>query len=161
MVLQSCQQLQLRLPFFSPIRTDPDRTQTGFSATQRAQQVSNSPQNLPPLQPNSRHLSKPRPCIFHTQRQKVPFLRSRACRQRQVRCLIASDDRFAEYYKSALTSPIISVVIPVFNEVESISLVLEKVASALQRRGFTYEILCVDDGSTDGKSSTTSSTPFC
>jgi hypothetical protein len=160
MVLQSCQQLQLRLPFFSSIRTDPDRTHAGLSATQRAQQVSNLSQNISPLQLNARHLSKARPFTFHHQLQKIPFLRSRACRQRQVRCLIASDDRFAEYYKSALTSPIISVVIPVFNEVESISLLLEKVASALQRRGFTYEILCVDDGSTDGKSAPTSSTPF-
>ncbi|GAQ82612.1 dolichol-phosphate mannosyltransferase [Klebsormidium nitens] len=43
-----------------------------------------------------------------------------------------------------------SVVIPVFNEVQSIGVLVDRVASVLQRRGYTYEILCIDDGSTDG-----------
>lgn len=47
-------------------------------------------------------------------------------------------------------APCLSVVIPVFNEVESIDLLCEKLHAALSSIGRSYEIILVDDGSTDG-----------
>jgi glycosyltransferase involved in cell wall biosynthesis len=44
----------------------------------------------------------------------------------------------------------VSVVIPVYNEVESIPHLLEAIAQVLRREGLVYEIVVVDDGSTDG-----------
>jgi glycosyltransferase involved in cell wall biosynthesis len=44
----------------------------------------------------------------------------------------------------------VSVVVPVFNEVESISKLIDAIASSLKEQQLSYEIICVDDGSTDG-----------
>lgn len=46
--------------------------------------------------------------------------------------------------------PDVSVVVPVRDEVESLPLLLEAIASHLSDGNFSYEIICVDDGSTDG-----------
>lgn len=43
----------------------------------------------------------------------------------------------------------LSVIVPVFNEAESLSSLLEEISSALNPLGEPYEVLCVDDGSTD------------
>jgi dolichol-phosphate mannosyltransferase len=45
--------------------------------------------------------------------------------------------------------PNVSVVIPVYNEVESLPYLLEAIAKALTASQLSYEIICVDDGSTD------------
>ena len=44
----------------------------------------------------------------------------------------------------------VSVVVPVYNEVESIPHLLEAIASTMKASELTYEIICVDDGSKDG-----------
>lgn len=44
----------------------------------------------------------------------------------------------------------LSVVVPVFNEVESITKLIEAIASSVQKTELNYEIICIDDGSTDG-----------
>ncbi len=44
----------------------------------------------------------------------------------------------------------VSVVVPVHNEVESLPLLLEAISSTLIESNLSYEIICVDDGSTDG-----------
>jgi glycosyltransferase involved in cell wall biosynthesis len=44
----------------------------------------------------------------------------------------------------------VSVVVPIYNEVESIAPLLEAIATSLQASHITYEIICVDDGSKDG-----------
>jgi glycosyltransferase involved in cell wall biosynthesis len=44
----------------------------------------------------------------------------------------------------------ISVIVPVYNEVESIPHLLEAIATNLKPLGRSYEVICVDDGSTDG-----------
>jgi glycosyltransferase involved in cell wall biosynthesis len=44
----------------------------------------------------------------------------------------------------------VSVVIPVYNEVESVPHLLEAIAQVLRTEGLAYEIVAVDDGSTDG-----------
>jgi glycosyltransferase involved in cell wall biosynthesis len=44
----------------------------------------------------------------------------------------------------------VSVVIPVYNEVESVPHLLEAIAQVLRTEGLLYEIIAVDDGSKDG-----------
>lgn len=44
----------------------------------------------------------------------------------------------------------ISVIVPVFNEVENVERLCAKLHAALSRMGRTYEIILVDDGSKDG-----------
>ncbi len=46
--------------------------------------------------------------------------------------------------------PYLSVVIPVYNEVENIPLLLERLEEALKGMGKDFEVVIVDDGSTDG-----------
>lgn len=48
------------------------------------------------------------------------------------------------------SNPNVSVVIPIFNEVESLSQLIEGIAKTLKENKLNYEILCVDDGSQDG-----------
>lgn len=45
--------------------------------------------------------------------------------------------------------PDLSVVFPVYNEEENVPVLLDEIAEALAGRGWTYEIVAVDDGSTD------------
>ncbi|MDJ0534056.1 MAG: glycosyltransferase family 2 protein [Xenococcaceae cyanobacterium MO_207.B15] len=44
----------------------------------------------------------------------------------------------------------LSVVVPIYNEAESIPSLIEAIASAVQETQLNYEIICVDDGSIDG-----------
>jgi len=48
-----------------------------------------------------------------------------------------------------VTQPDLSVVFPVYNEEENIPILLREIAAALEGKGWTYEIVAVDDGSTD------------
>jgi glycosyltransferase involved in cell wall biosynthesis len=50
--------------------------------------------------------------------------------------------------------PDLSVVFPVYNEEENIPILLDEIAKALDGQGWTYEIVAVDDGSTDGSLAT-------
>lgn len=47
------------------------------------------------------------------------------------------------------TRPDLSVVFPVYNEEENVPLLLAEIAKALDGRGWSYEIVAVDDGSRD------------
>lgn len=47
-------------------------------------------------------------------------------------------------------NPQLSVVLPIYNEVESLPHLLDELAPALEATGRTFEIICIDDGSTDG-----------
>jgi len=49
-----------------------------------------------------------------------------------------------------ISVPLISVVLPIYNELESLSLLLNSVVDTLEAIHIPYEIICVDDGSTDG-----------
>jgi glycosyltransferase involved in cell wall biosynthesis len=45
--------------------------------------------------------------------------------------------------------PDLSVVFPVYNEEENVPILLREIAAALDGKGWTYEIVAADDGSTD------------
>ncbi|MDB9497032.1 glycosyltransferase family 2 protein [Spirulina major CS-329] len=47
-------------------------------------------------------------------------------------------------------APDVSVVVPIYNEVESLERLVNAIAASLQPTSLRYEILCIDDGSTDG-----------
>jgi dolichol-phosphate mannosyltransferase len=48
-----------------------------------------------------------------------------------------------------MPQPDLSVVFPVYNEEENVPILLREIATALDGRGWSYEIVAVDDGSTD------------
>lgn len=48
------------------------------------------------------------------------------------------------------TTPELSIVVPIYNEVESIPHLIEAIADGVSTLGISYEIICVDDGSRDG-----------
>lgn len=58
--------------------------------------------------------------------------------------LVAADNQ------TVTDRPAVSVVVPIYNEVESIPHLLSALSTALQGAALSYEILCVDDGSRDG-----------
>jgi len=51
---------------------------------------------------------------------------------------------------TCMAQPELSVVIPVFNEEDNLPTLVEEVTAAMGRIGRSYEVLLVDDGSTDG-----------
>jgi polyisoprenyl-phosphate glycosyltransferase len=46
--------------------------------------------------------------------------------------------------------PDVSVVLPCYNERDHVEQEIKRIRSALETEGMTYELICVDDGSTDG-----------
>jgi polyisoprenyl-phosphate glycosyltransferase len=46
--------------------------------------------------------------------------------------------------------PQVSVVLPCYNERDHVELEVKRIRAALEAAGMTYELICVDDGSTDG-----------
>lgn len=46
--------------------------------------------------------------------------------------------------------PQVSVIVPIYNEVESLEALISAIAQALLTTSYSYEIICVDDGSRDG-----------
>ncbi len=46
--------------------------------------------------------------------------------------------------------PDLSVVVPIYNEVETIPLLVDRVCAVLRNLPYSHEFICVDDGSTDG-----------
>ena len=44
----------------------------------------------------------------------------------------------------------LSVVVPIYNEVESLTTLVNAIADAVKETSLNYEIICVDDGSSDG-----------
>jgi glycosyltransferase involved in cell wall biosynthesis len=47
-------------------------------------------------------------------------------------------------------SPDVSVVLPCYNERDHVELEVKRIRAALEAAGLAYELICVDDGSTDG-----------
>jgi polyisoprenyl-phosphate glycosyltransferase len=47
-------------------------------------------------------------------------------------------------------APDVTVVLPCYNERDHVELEIKRIRAALEDAGLTYELLCVDDGSTDG-----------
>ena len=44
----------------------------------------------------------------------------------------------------------LSIVVPIYNESESIPYLLDAISNSVEQTSLTYEIICVDDGSSDG-----------
>jgi glycosyltransferase involved in cell wall biosynthesis len=63
---------------------------------------------------------------------------------------LASSTLDSHSQESVNTAPYISVVVPIYNEVESLPQLVETIAQTLQTNQLSYEIICVDDGSQDG-----------
>jgi polyisoprenyl-phosphate glycosyltransferase len=55
--------------------------------------------------------------------------------------------------------PDVSVVLPCFNEREHVALEIKRIKAALEEAGLAYELICVDDGSTDGTREILAATP--
>ena len=55
-------------------------------------------------------------------------------------------------YSSAIESPKLdlSIVVPIYNEAESVETLVSAIANSVAETGLNYEIICVDDGSKDG-----------
>lgn len=49
-----------------------------------------------------------------------------------------------------MSEPIFSVIVPIFNELENLPLLYERVRNVMDSTGETWELLLVDDGSSDG-----------
>jgi polyisoprenyl-phosphate glycosyltransferase len=60
---------------------------------------------------------------------------------------------------SAAASPLVSVVLPCYNERDHVELEIKRISAALQEAGVSYELICVDDGSTDGTQDILAATP--
>jgi glycosyltransferase involved in cell wall biosynthesis len=58
-------------------------------------------------------------------------------------------EKLAEQQAATEVAIDVSVVVPVYNEVESLPHLIEAIASAIQPSGLSYQIICVDDGSSD------------
>lgn len=61
-----------------------------------------------------------------------------------------SQETFRQNGASAKKISAVSVVVPVYNEVESLPHLIAAIATTLNLSQLTYEIICIDDGSTDG-----------
>jgi glycosyltransferase involved in cell wall biosynthesis len=55
----------------------------------------------------------------------------------------------ARIWASAPITPEISAVVPIHNEYENLPRLIEAIAASLKAADLSYEILCIDDGSTD------------
>ncbi len=49
-----------------------------------------------------------------------------------------------------MSNPYISIILPIYNEEESIPHLLEELVPALEKINSSFEIVCIDDGSADG-----------
>ncbi|MDJ0615338.1 MAG: glycosyltransferase family 2 protein [Calothrix sp. MO_192.B10] len=60
---------------------------------------------------------------------------------------------YKHYQEPVILNPLkpqISVVVPIYNEVESLPILVESITESLNGTGLSYELICVDDGSRDG-----------
>lgn len=56
----------------------------------------------------------------------------------------------SDYKELRTDRPQLSIVVPIYNEVESLPQLLNKISVVLQEHQIDYEIICIDDGSQDG-----------
>ncbi|NEO71273.1 glycosyltransferase family 2 protein [Moorena sp. SIO3H5] len=64
--------------------------------------------------------------------------------------LIKQGQLNAQNWSGTDITPDLSVVVPIYNEVESLPHLIDAIASTLTDTQLSYELICVDDGSTDG-----------
>ena len=66
-----------------------------------------------------------------------------------MRSLENAAKRQKESDSNKATQPLVSVVVPVFNEQDNVAPLVERLTNALDSLGESYEVLFIDDGSTD------------
>ncbi|HKR80487.1 MAG TPA: glycosyltransferase, partial [Nitrospira sp.] len=66
-----------------------------------------------------------------------------------MRSLENGGKRQKEPASNTATPPLISVVVPVFNEQDNVAPLIERLTDALESLGESYEVLFIDDGSRD------------
>jgi dolichol-phosphate mannosyltransferase len=66
--------------------------------------------------------------------------------------MLLSEDLARQNGAATGSRPEVSIVVPIYNEVESLPHLLEAIATILTTNELSYEIICVDDGSRDGSS---------
>jgi len=49
-----------------------------------------------------------------------------------------------------MSDPVFSVIVPVYNELENLPLLYSRVSDVMNQTGEKWELIFVDDGSTDG-----------
>ncbi|HEY9596858.1 MAG TPA: glycosyltransferase family 2 protein [Cyanophyceae cyanobacterium] len=59
-------------------------------------------------------------------------------------------EKYQDSHVFNIVRPEVSIVVPIYNEVESLPQLIEAIASSMNATGLNYELICVDDGSTDG-----------
>jgi glycosyltransferase involved in cell wall biosynthesis len=59
-------------------------------------------------------------------------------------------EKIANKVDETVIIPDVSIVVPIYNEFESIPHLVEAIAASLQNTNLSYEVICVDDGSKDG-----------
>lgn len=64
--------------------------------------------------------------------------------------MLVSEKLARQHRASVESSLAVSIVVPVYNEVESLPHLIEAIAATLSANHLSYEIICVDDGSKDG-----------
>ncbi|NEO42217.1 MAG: glycosyltransferase family 2 protein [Moorea sp. SIOASIH] len=64
--------------------------------------------------------------------------------------LIKQGQLNAQNWSGSDITPDLSVVVPIYNEVESLPHLIDAIASTFTDTQLSYELICVDDGSTDG-----------
>lgn len=63
---------------------------------------------------------------------------------------LAEDTSIADSAVTSFASPELTVVVPIFNEVENVVPLADELAAVFGAMGIMWEVICVDDGSTDG-----------
>src|SRR5262249_47011468 len=89
-------------------------------------------------------------CISHRTKESVG-----GDRERKEGNLMSDSTHIAERVrpsnpKEKACSEPVSIIMPAFNEVEIIGQVLDTIIHQMSRNGVQYELIVVDDGSTDG-----------
>src|SRR5690606_10263529 len=106
---------------------------------------------LAPNEPNPRRRKPSNPTTTTTPRTTIPQ-RTRTERARQRQRYPVKPPGFSADPETAIGQPPqldLSVVVPVYNEEESLPQLIREVHEALDDEGLTYELILVDDGSTD------------
>jgi glycosyltransferase involved in cell wall biosynthesis len=67
---------------------------------------------------------------------------------------VISEQTGGNHHEAGVTDEPVSIIVPAFNEADSIGRVLDTILQCMSKNGAEYELIVVDDGSTDGTAET-------